>query len=93
MIDWVSYNNPGSWHDSMVASRLYETLNDHSPNGYHIVGDSAFNQSSRILTPRKENQHYSDDLIVAQQQKLLNTCNHTCETSSRVGKWKYSIYI
>ena len=88
-ICWVSYNNPGSWHDSMVASRLYETLNDHTPNGYHIVGDSAFNQSSRILTPRKENQHYSDDPTA----KAAQYCNHTCETSSRVGKWKYSIYI
>ena len=42
-------NCPGSWHDSRVATGIYEKLELETPEGYCLVADSAFPRGKRRL--------------------------------------------
>ncbi|KAE8206298.1 hypothetical protein CF327_g7582 [Tilletia walkeri] len=59
-IAWVSYNNPGSWHDSKIASGLYEFLKSskQTPKKFALLADSAFPRGKdvqgHILSKPKE---------------------------------------
>lgn len=44
-------NAPGSWHDARVAASLYEKLLE-LPEGFFLIGDSAFPNSSRGMANR-----------------------------------------
>ena len=50
-IIYARLNAPGSWHDSQVARKLYDkNLNERTPEPFRIVGDSAFQNYSKLLT-------------------------------------------
>src|SRR6202165_972723 len=55
LIRWASINNPGSWHDSHVAQKLYSTLERFSPPGYYIIADSAFRSTDQLVTTMRDN--------------------------------------
>jgi len=42
-------NCPGSWHDSRVATGIYEKLELETPEGYSLAADSAFPRGKRRL--------------------------------------------
>ena len=48
-IIYARLNAPGSWHDSVIARKLYNTLENETPDPFRIVGDSAFVNSSKLL--------------------------------------------
>ena len=58
-IIWARYNLPGSWHDSRLARRLYELLQNptYTPPNAALVADTAFERTKemrdRIITPPK----------------------------------------
>ncbi|KAK0526920.1 hypothetical protein OC834_004622 [Tilletia horrida] len=61
-IAWVSYNNPGSWHDAKIAGSLYSLLLDPvlTAPPFSILADSAFptgtaDVADRILSKPKDN--------------------------------------
>ncbi|KAE8222839.1 hypothetical protein CF326_g8299 [Tilletia indica] len=49
-IAWVSYNNPGSWHDSKIVSGFYKFLKSskHTPKKFALLADSAFPRGKDI---------------------------------------------
>lgn len=53
----ATINLPGSWHDSATARDLYRKLLTSTPDGFWIIGDTAFPSSGtlreRIKTPPK----------------------------------------
>lgn len=59
-IGWTKFNCPGSWHDSKIASDLYNLLldPDSTPDPFRIISDTGFTRTkqleSKILTPLSE---------------------------------------
>jgi hypothetical protein len=51
-------NAPGSWHDATVAQSLYGLLEDHTPEPFYIISDTAFPSNdtlqSKIKKPLKK---------------------------------------
>jgi hypothetical protein len=48
-------NAPGSWHDAAVSRKLFGLLLNKTPEGYWIIGDTAFPKlQGRIYTPPKD---------------------------------------
>lgn len=45
-------NAPGSWHDSRIATGIYDKLKELTPDGYYLVADSAFPRGSRAIHGR-----------------------------------------
>jgi hypothetical protein len=41
-IIYCSLNNPGSWHDAAIARELFGILINNTPDGYFLIGDTAF---------------------------------------------------
>ncbi|QRV96986.1 DDE superfamily endonuclease [Ceratobasidium sp. AG-Ba] len=50
-------NAPGSWHDARIARHIYSKLVHNTPNGFFLIGDTAFQSDTladKIHTPLKE---------------------------------------
>ncbi|QRW03575.1 DDE superfamily endonuclease [Ceratobasidium sp. AG-Ba] len=57
-------NAPGSWHDARVAQHIYPKLMHQTPQGYFLIGDSAFKSdelADRIHTPIKAGEELPED--------------------------------
>lgn len=58
-IIFATINAPGSWHDAQTSRDLYDILLHSTPEGYWIIGDTAFPTGAalkaRIRTPPKLN--------------------------------------
>ena len=46
-------NAPGSWHDSAIAEKLYDLLENKTPSPFKIVGDSAFVHNDKLMAVGK----------------------------------------
>ncbi|KAG8795314.1 hypothetical protein FRC12_016046 [Ceratobasidium sp. 428] len=50
-------NAPGSWHNARIARDVYRKLACHTPDGFFLIGDTAFQSeelADKIQTPLKE---------------------------------------
>ena len=62
----ANINCPGSWHDSRVATPIYEKLRTRTPDGYYLVADTAFPRGTnqidgKIRAPMKQGQKLPAD--------------------------------
>jgi hypothetical protein len=74
-ICWAAINRPGSWHDARVVIPLYDKLQNHTPPGYKLIADAAFNdrnQRNHIITPFKKGQFEQVDPAPLQAQLALH---------------------
>lgn len=53
VVVYATINYPGSWHDSRIAKKLYNQLNQHH-NGYKLITDQGFyeSNSNKILSSK-----------------------------------------
>lgn len=73
-VAWANINLPGCCHDAYVARKLFDRLQQHSPPGYRLVGDSAFTKpGGKILVPLKKGQRLSDNAEVRGMQLQLSS--------------------
>ncbi|KAJ8509483.1 hypothetical protein ONZ45_g8351 [Pleurotus djamor] len=75
-------NAPGSWHDSRVASPIYEKLRTQTPDGFYLIADTAFPRGQqsidgKIKVPLKEGSRLPQNaadrtLLMATNRQLLS---------------------
>ncbi|KAG9125513.1 hypothetical protein FRC07_007295 [Ceratobasidium sp. 392] len=59
-------NAPGSWHDARVAQHIYSKLADETPDGFFLIGDTAFQSdelADKIHTPLKVGNELPEDPV------------------------------
>ncbi|KAG8713049.1 hypothetical protein FRC08_013759 [Ceratobasidium sp. 394] len=69
-------NAPGSWHDSRVAWKIYAKLQDHTPDGFFLIADTAFPHNgktlqSKIHTPLKHGHRFPPGTSAEQAQEAI----------------------
>lgn len=73
-ICYAVLNVPGSIHDSRAAGKVYDMLEDRTPDPYKLIADSAFQyKHERLLTPFKRGQLDRRDPVVAAAQLEFHT--------------------
>lgn len=72
--NYVWTGNPGSTHDATVlrSSDLFSNCNEKIPQGYYLMGDSAFPLLRWLVTP------FRDHGNLSRQQKLFNKTHSKC---------------
>jgi hypothetical protein len=82
-------NCPGSWHDSRVASGIYEKLELETPDGFSLATDSAFPRggqrlAGKILVPLKQGDRLPFD---GEEHQSVLTKSHALLSYRQTAEW------
>lgn len=87
-------NYPGSAHDVKVADKVYDMLQDHTPENFMLLADAAFQFTHyQILTPFKKKQLSTDPIlrqIQLQLHKMVVQARQPAEWGMRALQGKFA---
>ncbi|KAG8918197.1 hypothetical protein FRC02_002548 [Tulasnella sp. 418] len=95
----ASLNCPGSWHDSRVATPIYEKLRSCTPLDFSVAADTAFPRGpqsiqNRIRAPLKAGQRLPDDPVereaALKYSRQLTSYRQTAEWGMRTIQGSFS---